>query len=868
MSWLACTKKPHSARVAPESTRLSAAYVAAREAERLESDPSDELEAETNEETGEPIVEQELPTPKLLEGPPSLDVAARAISEGHAEQALLSSRGFGEATQEAPRARAHAIRGLAHSQLGMWAEAVEEFEKLQAIDDWDEMLPGEIIAFELAKARRQYATHGELERAAREEQRKLATTALGKLLSAKNNREAASMRILQARILGEMQGVDDKKAFWAALKAARNLSGIVRDYPNHPEIGLFRLEHARALVRGKKYSEAAEAFEAIAVERAGEPEAELAWRELEALAAEDNRVAAPKWTHRKRLNAAAHARGLRRLERARQLVDEVLEDPDLSSSMRKEAIRSRARTARRQRDWETCIADLRGEWDRTHNLELREEYTRCLERGAHYDELIALWLDGIKNKTSARQEEALFRSSQFAFRAGRYTQARDVIARYEKRWRGHSTERNFMRAMIAQRLGEDAQAIEEFKKLRYRSESRKEMSRYYIAKLQLRSGDEVQRVEGIDTLRKMVGRGYESLTSSGIYGGFPFYYAIQARQRLIEAGVDVDAPPKLTPMQDVRRDFNYEDARQLYVDTLREFPEISVALQRSQQFHSIGEIDRAQRELRIAIDELLGGIARSRGGKLRSPKNEEYEVGAGWRATYRQMKPRISRNGRKLIRSESELARYKGKLRMLAAALDEPHRVAKLSSRSLPYRARYHLEAFPGTIRPNAKRYELDPTHLWALMYTESRFRRHVVSYVGARGALQVMPWTGRQLQERLGEFDGRMNADILFDIEDNGRLASYYVSELMKNFGDQPAFVYASYNGGPSNVARWLEAKAKGPTPLGLDDFIEEIPFTETHRYTKRVLETQAAYALMYGGTLPQWGDAVDAKVQHNIEF
>ena len=123
-------------------------------------------------------------------------------------------------------------------------------------------------------------------------------------------------------------------------------------------------------------------------------------------------------------------------------------------------------------------------------------------------------------------------------------------------------------------------------------------------------------------------------------------------------------------------------------------------------------------------------------------------------------------------------------------------------------------------------------------------------------------------LQERLGEFDGRFDSDILFQIEDNSRLSVFYVAELMKNFKNQPAFVYASYNGGPSNVARWLEAKAKGPTPLGLDDYIEEIVFDETRRYNKRVLETQAAYELMYEQKLPEWDDAVDAGVLHTIEF
>jgi soluble lytic murein transglycosylase-like protein len=425
-----------------------------------------------------------------------------------------------------------------------------------------------------------------------------------------------------------------------------------------------------------------------------------------------------------------------------------------------------------------------------------------------------------------------------------------------------------MKAMIAQRLGEDADAIEAFSDLRRRSESRREMSRYYRAKLQLRSGDEVVRGEGIDTLRAMIDRGYESLTTAGVYGGTPLYYALQARQRLIEAGVDVRPPPKLKPMADVHRDFSYTEARALFADALREFPEISVALQRSEQFHAIGELDRAQRELRIAVDELIIGILRTRGGKLRSPQNEEYEVGPGWRAAYRQMKPRISKQGRKLIRDADKVARYKKKLRILAAAIDEPHRVAKLSSRSLPYRSRYHLQAFPTHVKANAELRGVDPTHVWALMYTESRFRRHVVSYVGARGALQVMPWTGRQLQERLGEFDGRFDSDILFEIEDNSRLSVYYVAELMKNFKDQTAFVYASYNGGPSNVARWLEAKSRGPGTLTLDDYIEEIPFDETRRYTKRVLETQAAYKLMYEGKLPEWDDAVDPEVAHTIEF
>jgi soluble lytic murein transglycosylase len=102
-------------------------------------------------------------------------------------------------------------------------------------------------------------------------------------------------------------------------------------------------------------------------------------------------------------------------------------------------------------------------------------------------------------------------------------------------------------------------------------------------------------------------------------------------------------------------------------------------------------------------------------------------------------------------------------------------------------------------------------------------------------------------------------------------RLSAYYFAELLHKFHGQAALAYASYNGGPFNVARWLAAKGApegGAAPLELDVFIAEIPFRETANYTRRVLEVQAAYSLMYAGTLPRWSNAVDVRVEDNIDF
>lgn len=211
----------------------------------------------------------------------------------------------------------------------------------------------------------------------------------------------------------------------------------------------------------------------------------------------------------------------------------------------------------------------------------------------------------------------------------------------------------------------------------------------------------------------------------------------------------------------------------------------------------------------------------------------------------------------------------------MAHDLSEPYVFAKLCDSSHgPYKARWHPRAYRASLEREARLREIDPIHLWSLMYTESRYRRFVVSPVGARGALQIMPWTGRQLAERLDEMpdNGRFDSDTLFDIDTNAHLSAYYVTELLHKFHGQAPMAYASYNGGPSNVGRWLRAKAKaeerGAVPLELDVFVEEIAFDESNRYARRVTEVSAAYSMLYRGELPRWSNEIDPVVEDNIAF
>ncbi len=56
--------------------------------------------------------------------------------------------------------------------------------------------------------------------------------------------------------------------------------------------------------------------------------------------------------------------------------------------------------------------------------------------------------------------------------------------------------------------------------------------------------------------------------------------------------------------------------------------------------------------------------------------------------------------------------------------------------------------------------------------------------------------------------------------------------------------FALAGYNAGEGRVARWI-----GERPgFEQDEFIDDIPFTETRNYVKRILGTVDDYRRLYG--------------------
>jgi len=145
---------------------------------------------------------------------------------------------------------------------------------------------------------------------------------------------------------------------------------------------------------------------------------------------------------------------------------------------------------------------------------------------------------------------------------------------------------------------------------------------------------------------------------------------------------------------------------------------------------------------------------------------------------------------------------------------------------------------FANFIEADAKSYGADPTLLFAIMREESRFDPRAKSEAAARGLLQFIITTARQIGRDIGLVD--VDEDDLYDPRIVIRLGAKYVATLSKELGGDRYKIAAAYNAGPKQAALWSRLAA-GP---GDDFFLTAVSFDETKDYVRKVMNSYENYA------------------------
>src|SRR5690606_13294848 len=111
----------------------------------------------------------------------------------------------------------------------------------------------------------------------------------------------------------------------------------------------------------------------------------------------------------------------------------------------------------------------------------------------------------------------------------------------------------------------------------------------------------------------------------------------------------------------------------------------------------------------------------------------------------------------------------------------------------------------------------------------------------GALGLMQVMPETGAWVARQLSwpEF----HPDMLYDPERNLTIGTWYLRHLANTFDGNLVVALAAYNAGQTRVQQWLAEQRWD----GREETLADIPFGETRRYVRRVLDTMDTYIWLY---------------------
>lgn len=141
---------------------------------------------------------------------------------------------------------------------------------------------------------------------------------------------------------------------------------------------------------------------------------------------------------------------------------------------------------------------------------------------------------------------------------------------------------------------------------------------------------------------------------------------------------------------------------------------------------------------------------------------------------------------------------------------------------------------------------KIDQQLVFALIREESAFEALVISWAGAIGLMQLMPYTAldEARLDKLGAYDVAQ----LVEPDINVRLGTAHIARRLRSFRGNAALAIAAYNAGPVAVRAWLPLAPGGE----LDVLLEVIPIEQTRNYTKRVLRSWAVYRYLYRPDAP----------------
>jgi len=143
-----------------------------------------------------------------------------------------------------------------------------------------------------------------------------------------------------------------------------------------------------------------------------------------------------------------------------------------------------------------------------------------------------------------------------------------------------------------------------------------------------------------------------------------------------------------------------------------------------------------------------------------------------------------------------------------------------------------------------SEKYQVDSDLIFALIKAESNFNSSAVSGKGAKGLMQLMEETAKDVSKKTDlKIEPDEIEEKLLQADVNIELGTKYISILLEKYNNT-AIALTAYNAGIGTVDNWIE---KGVIKKDGED-IQNIPYKETNNYVRKILRDYKIYKKLYG--------------------
>jgi membrane-bound lytic murein transglycosylase C len=210
-----------------------------------------------------------------------------------------------------------------------------------------------------------------------------------------------------------------------------------------------------------------------------------------------------------------------------------------------------------------------------------------------------------------------------------------------------------------------------------------------------------------------------------------------------------------------------------------------------------------------------------------------------------------------------EVVKSKKPVRKPVKSKDKKKRIKySVRFKLLPDHLKARTDRYKNDVLKQAKRHNLPPSLVFAVIQTESNFNPKARSHIPAYGLMQLVPKSGaRDAYRYLYKKDKFLRGRYLYDPQNNIELGCAYLGKLknvyFKGIKDEESAYYcviSAYNTGPGNVAKAMTGTTKlKPTVKKVNsmsskkvysDLKRKLPYKETRDYLGKVTNRMSYYS------------------------